>query len=129
MKVLVLGGGVVGVATAFYLAEDGHEVTLVERNEQAASETSYANAGLVTPGDSYAWASPDALKTFIKSLYKPEMGIKMRPRLDPRLWSWSWKFLFECTSARARVNTLRKLRIPIYSKTFVNEVTARTGID
>ena len=129
MKILVLGGGVVGVATAFYLAEDGHEVTLVERNEQAASETSYANAGLVTPGDSYAWASPDALKTFIKSLYKPEMGIKMRPRLDPRLWSWSWKFLFECTSARARVNTLRKLRITMYSKTCVNEVTARTGID
>jgi len=54
MKVVVLGAGVVGVATAYYLAEDGHEVTVIDRNEQAASETSYGNAGLVTPGDSYA---------------------------------------------------------------------------
>ena len=60
MRVAVLGGGVVGVAAAYYLAEDGHEVTVIERRDQAASETSYGNAGLITPGDSYAWASPAA---------------------------------------------------------------------
>ena len=67
MKILVLGGGVVGVATAYYLADDGHEVTVLDRNDEAASEASYGNAGLINPSDSYAWASPEALKTFIKS--------------------------------------------------------------
>ena len=129
VKVLVLGGGVVGVTTAYYLADQGHDVTLVDRNEQAASETSYGNAGLVTPGDSFAWASPAALKTFIKSLYRKDMGIKFKPRLDPQLWSWSWKFLFECTNARARINTLRKLRIAMYAKDCLNELVAQTGID
>ena len=128
MKVLVLGGGVIGVTTAYYLALEGHEVTVIERNAQVASETSYGNAGLVTPGDSYAWASPDALKTFIKSLVRRDMGIKVRPSLDPRLWSWSWKFLFECTNARARINTLRKLRITLYSRACLNELVEHTGV-
>ncbi len=126
MKVLVLGGGVIGVTTAYYLAIDGHEVTVIERNAEVASETSYGNAGLVTPGDSYAWASPEALKTFIKSLYRRDMGIKVKPSIDPRLWSWSWKFLFECTNARARINTLRKLRITMYSKACLNELVEHT---
>jgi D-amino-acid dehydrogenase len=58
MKVIVLGGGVIGIATAYYLAEDGYDVTVIDRQAEAASETSFANAGLVSPGDSYAWASP-----------------------------------------------------------------------
>lgn len=129
MKVLVLGGGVVGVTTAYYLAEEGYDVTVIDRNEQAGSETSYGNAGLVAPGDSYAWASPDALRVFIKSLYRRDLGIKVKPRIDPRLWAWSWKFLFECTNARARVNTLRKLRVALYAKECLNELAARTQID
>jgi D-amino-acid dehydrogenase len=129
MRVLVLGAGVVGVAAAHYLAEDGHEVTVVDRNDQAASETSYGNAGLVTPGDSYAWASPAALKLFIKSLYRRDLGIKMTPRLDPHLWSWSWKFLRECTNERARINTLRKLRLTLYARECINALVARTRID
>ncbi len=128
MKILVLGGGVVGVTTAYYLADDGHDVTVIDRHDEAAGEASYGNAGLINPSDSYAWASPEALKTFIKSLYQRDLGIKVRPRLDPRLWSWTWKFLFECTNARARINTLRKLRITTYSKACLNELVARTGI-
>src|SRR5262249_33380237 len=123
------GGGVVGVATAYYLAEDGHEVTVIDRNDQAASETSYGNAGLVTPGDSYAWASPAALKMFVQSLYRRDLGIKVKPRLDPRLWSWSWKFLFECTNARARINTLRKLRLTLYSRQCLQALVERTRVD
>ncbi len=129
MKVVVLGAGVVGVAAAYYLAEDGHEVTVIDRNEQAASETSYGNAGLVTPGDSYAWASPAALKMFVRSLYRRDLGIKVTPRLDPRLWSWSWKFLFECTNERARINTLRKLRLTMYARQCLNALIDRTGIE
>src|SRR5882672_3619650 len=128
MKVVVLGAGVVGVAAAYYLAEDGHDVTVIDRNEQAAGETSYGNAGLVTPGDSYAWASPAALKLFIKSLYHRDLGIKVTPRLDPRLWSWSWKFLFECTNERARINTLRKFRVTMYSRQCMEALVERTKV-
>jgi D-amino-acid dehydrogenase len=128
MKVLVLGGGVVGVAVAYYLGRDGHEVEVIERNGEAASETSYGNAGLVSPGDSYAWASPAALAVFIKSLYRRDLGIKVGINLDPRFIAWSWKFLFECTHARAHINTLRKLRLAFYSKTCINEIQAHTNV-
>jgi D-amino-acid dehydrogenase len=128
MRVAVLGGGVVGVACAYYLAEDGHEVTVIERRDQAASETSYGNAGLITPGDSYAWASPAALVMFLKSLYRRDLGIKMRAHVDPALWSWSLKFLRQCTHAQARVNTLRKLRLALYSRDCLTALIERTGI-
>ena len=74
MRIAVLGGGVVGVAAAYYLSQDGHEVTLIDRNALPASETSYGNAGLVSPGDSYAWASPGALKMFV------QIAVPQRPR-------------------------------------------------
>jgi len=91
MKVLVLGGGVVGIAAAYFLGRDGHEVEVIERRDKLASETSYGNAGLVSPGDSYAWASPAALAVFIKSLYRPDLGIKVRPSLDPHFISGTWE--------------------------------------
>lgn len=128
MKVLVLGGGVVGLAAAYYLGRDGHEVEVVERNDKAASETSYGNAGLVSPGDSYAWASPTALSVFIRSLVRPDLGIKVRFNLDPHFIAWSLKFLCQCTDARAHINTLRKLRLAFYSKTCINEIAAGTGV-
>lgn len=129
MKVLVLGGGVVGVAAAYYLGRDGHEVEVIERRDKLASETSYGNAGLVSPGDSYAWASPAALAVFIKSLYRPDLGIKVRPTLDPHFIAWTFKFLFECTHARAHINTLRKFRLALYSKTCINAIAAETKVD
>ena len=129
MKVIVLGGGVIGIATAYYLAEDGHDVTVIDRQAEAASETSFGNAGLVSPGDSYAWASPEALGMFVKSLYRRDLGISVRPSLDPDFLVWTWKFLLQCTPGRARVNTLRKLRIALYSRDCINALEARTGID
>ncbi len=128
MKVAVLGAGVVGAATAYYLARDGHEVTLVDRRAKAALETSYGNAGLYSPSDAYAWASPDALRMAVKSLYRSDLGIKYKIRFDPQLWLWSVKFLAQCTHLAARRNTLRKLRLLSYSKDRLNEVVAETGI-
>jgi D-amino-acid dehydrogenase len=128
MKVLVLGGGVVGVAVTYYLGRDGHEVEVIERNADAASETSYGNAGLVSPGDSYAWASPAALTVFVKSLYRRDLGIKVGINLDPNFIAWTWKFLFECTHARAHINTLRKLRLAFYSRTCINDIEAHTKV-
>ena len=128
MRVAVLGGGVVGVAAAYYLSQDGHEVTLIDRNALPASETSYGNAGLVSPGDSYAWASPAALKMFVKSLVRSDLGIKVRPSLDPHFLAWTWQFLLQCTPGRAHINTLRKLRIAMYSKHCINALAQRTGV-
>ena len=129
MKILVLGGGVIGVTAAYYLSRDGHEVTVIDRNAQAASESSHANAGLLTPGDAYAWASPEALKVFIQSLSRRDTGIRVRPTVDPAFWRWSLAFLRQCTRAKTRVNTLRKLRLLFYSRDCINALAEDTGID
>ena len=128
MKVLVLGGGVIGVTTAYYLAKDGHEVTVVERHPVAAGETSYANAGLVAPAHAYAWASPRAPKILLKSLFMKDQALRLKLRADPRLWRWGMQFLAQCTEERARINTLRKVRLCLYSVERLNEVVADTGV-
>ena len=128
MKVIVLGSGVIGVTTAYFLAKDGHEVQVIERNDKAALETSYANAGLVAPGHAYAWASPKAPKILIKSLFKADQALRLKLSLSPRQWQWMWLFLLQCTEARARENTLRKLRLCIYSVERLKDVVADTGV-
>lgn len=128
MKVLVLGAGVVGVTTAYELARDGHEVTVVDRLDQPASETSYANAGLIAPGHSYTWSSPRAPRILMKSLFDRSQALVFRPSLDPRLYAWSLKFLRNCTAERARDNTKRKVRLCSYSQERILEVARDTGI-
>lgn len=128
MKILVLGAGVVGTAAAYYLARDGHEVIVVERHADAARGTSYSNAGLVSPGDATAWASPAALKTFLRALYDKDLGIKVRLRLDPYFMLWSLRFLAQCTAARCRANTDVKLRLALYSRECINALTEETAI-
>lgn len=128
MKILVLGAGAVGTAAAYYLAKDGHDVTVIERHAMAARGTSYSNAGLVSPGDATAWASPAALKTFIRGMFNHELGIKVRLRPDPYFLAWSLRFLRQCTTARMRANTLVKLRMALYSRRCINEISADTGV-
>ncbi|MER8393005.1 D-amino acid dehydrogenase [Mesorhizobium sp. M1340] len=128
MKILVLGAGVVGTAAAYYLASDGHEVTVIERHPAAARGTSRSNAGLVSPGDATAWASPAALKTFLRGLYNHDLGIKVRLRFDPYFFAWSLRFLRQCTHKRMRANTDVKLRLALYSRDCINAVSAETGI-
>ena len=128
MRVLVLGGGVIGVTTAYYLARDGHEVTVVERHSAAAAETSYANAGLLAPAHAYAWASPKAPKVLFKSLFMKDQALRLKLRADPRMWRWGLQFLAQCTAGRARLNTLRKVWLCLYSVERLNEVVADTGV-
>lgn len=128
MKVLVLGAGVVGTAAAYYLARDGHEVTVIERHSTAARGTSYCNAGLVSPGDATAWASPAALRTFVRGIFNHDLGIRVRLRADPFFYLWSLRFLRQCTTARLRANTLPKLRLALYSRDCINEFSEETGI-
>ena len=129
MRIVVLGAGVVGTAAAYWLARDGHEVTVVERHPGPAQGTSYANAGLVSPGDATAWASPAALKTFLRALYTPDLGIRVKLRLDPYFYAWTLRFLFQCTTAKMRANTLVKLRLALHSRDCINRIEDEIGID
>ena len=129
MQVVVLGSGVIGTTAAYYLAREGHEVTVIDRHEAPGLETSYANAGLVAPGHSYAWASPAAPRILARSLVTADQALRLRPRLDPRMWSWLWRFLLQCTDERARANTARKLRLCRYSTDLLTELVADTGVE
>jgi D-amino-acid dehydrogenase len=129
MKTLVLGGGVVGVTTAYFLARAGHEVTLVEDKDGLGQEATGGNAGIIAPGHSFAWASPRAPRMLWQSLRGGETAIRLRLGTDPELYRWGLRFLRECTSARARRNTLIKLRLCQYSQAVLNEVVRQEGIE
>lgn len=129
MRVVVLGAGVVGVTAAYELMRDGHEVIVVDREDAPAMFTSFANAGLVAPGHAYAWSSPKAPKMLLKSLFDDKQAIKFRPSFDPRLWSWSWQFLRQCTADRARANTKRKVNLCIYSQERLKTILGRENLD
>lgn len=128
MKILVMGGGVVGVTTAYELLKDGHEVTLVEREADLALGTSFGNAGMIAPGHAFAWASPKAPKILLKSLWRDDQALRYRFSADPAQWAWSLRFLTQCTAERARINTQRKHRLCVYSQSVLKEIIAESGI-
>jgi D-amino-acid dehydrogenase len=128
MRVLVLGGGVVGVTTAYQLQRDGHEVVLVERLPDVARDTSAGNAGMIAPGHSFVWSSPRAPWILLKSLVLRDQALRFKFSPDPRLWSWSLKFLMQCTAAKARANTLRKHQIAVYSQSVLQQTLAETPV-
>ena len=129
MKTLVLGGGVVGVTTAYFLAKAGHEVTLVEEKEALGLEASSGNAGIIAPGHSFAWASPRAPRMLWDSLRGGETAIRLRLSSDVRLYTWGLRFLRECTADRARRNTLIKLRLCQYSQAVMTELVRAEQIE
>jgi D-amino-acid dehydrogenase len=129
MRLLVLGGGIAGVTAAYFLAKDGHEVTLLEEQEGVGRDASAANAGIIAPGHSFAWASPKAPGMLIRSLFGHETAIRVRPRLDPALIAWGLRFLRECTADRARRNTIVKLRLCQYSQTVMQELVGAESIE
>ena len=128
MKILVLGGGIAGVTAAYYLAKDGHEVTVVEEQPGVGQDASAGNAGIIAPGHSFAWASPKAPAMLLRSLLGQETAIRVRPRLDPALFAWGLRFLRECTAARARRNTIVKLRLCQYSQAAMADLVRVEGI-
>src|SRR6202162_5322817 len=118
-----------GVTTAWYLAKSGHDVTVVERHSVAASESSFANAGLVAPGHSLTWASPRATKILLKSLFQADQALQLKLTPDPRMWAWCLRFLGNCRAETARTNTLRKLKLTVYSQAALRALVGETGID
>jgi D-amino-acid dehydrogenase len=129
MRIVVLGGGVVGVTTAYQLQRDGHEVVVVERKPEVASGASFGNAGMIAPGHSFVWSSPRAPMILAKSLMLKDQALRFRLSADPRLYAWTWGFLKECTAAKARRNTLLKHRLAAYSQKVLDEVVADEAID
>ena len=122
MKILVLGCGIVGVTSAYFLGRDGHEVHVIDRQPIASNETSWGNAGMISPGHSYTWASPKAPKMLFRSLFYNDTALKLKLRLDPQLFSWGLKFLKNCTVDKARENTANKLRLCLYSRESLHNI-------
>lgn len=128
MRVIVLGGGVVGVTSAYFLASAGHEVELVDRQENAAQETSFANAGQVSPGYASPWAGPGVPLKAVKWLLMEHGPLVVRPQADWRMWSWLAQMLRNCTHARYAINKARMVRIAEYSRDVLKTLRADTGI-
>jgi D-amino-acid dehydrogenase len=129
VKVLILGGGIAGVTSAYYLGRDGHEVTLLEANDALGLEATAGNAGIIAPGHAFAWGSPKAPGMLWRSLLGQETAIRMRLTPDLELYRWGLRFLRECTAARARHNTLIKLRLCQYSQRLLDEIARVERID
>jgi D-amino-acid dehydrogenase len=129
VKVLVLGAGIAGITTAYELNRDDHDVTVIDREAEPASFTSYSNAGMIAPGHAYAWSSPAAPKILLKSLWRNDQALRFKPTFDRRFWSWMWKFWNQCTPERARTNTIRKLRLCNYSQSVFHETLNRAPVE
>lgn len=128
MHVIVLGSGVIGTTTAYYLARQGAKVTVLDRQPGAAQETSYANAGQVSPGYSTPWAAPGIPLKAIKWLFKKHAPLAIR--LDGSLYQLKWMaaMLANCSAERYAVNKERMLRLAEYSRDCLRELRTDTGI-
>lgn len=129
MGTIVMGGGIIGVTTAYYLARAGHEVTVLERNEGVGEETSFQNGALLAPGHSQSWAAPGAFMTLVKSLFQKDPALKFRFSADPQFWRWGMAFLRNCTHEAYRANTLRVFRCMNVGLDDLRELKAETGIE
>lgn len=128
MRVTILGSGVIGVATAYYLSRAGHEVTVIDRQPGPALETSFGNAGELSYGYASPWAGPGIPMKAIKWLLMKDGPLVIRPMLDPRMWIWGLRLLANCTSRAYSVNKSRMVRVAEYSRDKMIELRAATGI-
>ncbi len=116
MRVVVLGAGLVGVTSAWYLAEAGHEVTVIDREPAAAQETSFANGGQISTSHAEPWANPGAPLKILRWLGREDSPLLWRLRADPAQWAWGLRFLRQCTAARARANIVAILALALDSR-------------
>ena len=128
MKIIVLGSGVVGTTSAYFLAKAGHEVTVIERQDGAGLETSFANAGEVSPGMAAPWAAPGIPLRALKWLLMRHGPLVIRPRLDPAMWRWLGQMLGNCNVQRYETNKMRMVRLAEYSRDCLVALRADTGI-
>jgi D-amino-acid dehydrogenase len=128
-QIAVIGGGVVGVCTAYFLAEAGHEVVVIERHQNVAQEASFANAGMVAPAYAGPLAAPGMPRKILSSLFKSEGSVQLKPTTDRALWRWARRWLAECELDRYRINKTRMLRIGFYSRDLLRQLTDTYDIE
>lgn len=128
MKVVVLGSGVIGVTSAWYLAKAGHEVTVIDRQPAAALETSFANAGEISPGYSSPWAAPGIPVKALKWMFMEHAPLIIQPRPDWAKLSWMARMLMNCTAEAYALNKSRMVRLAEYSRDCLIDLRAETGI-
>jgi D-amino-acid dehydrogenase len=128
MRVVVLGAGLVGTATAYYLAEAGHEVVVVDRQPGIGLETSFANGGLVTPSTSDSWAAPGTPAKILKWLGRENAPLLLRLRAVPGLTGWGLRFLANCRAGPWRRNTEEVLALALYSMQAYRELLGRADL-
>lgn len=128
MKIVILGSGVVGVTTAYYLARQGHEVTVIDRQTGPALETSFGNAGEISPGYATPWAAPGVPRKAARWLLMKHAPLILRPTLDPAMYRWLLATLLNCTAARYVINKERMVRLAEFSRDRLIDLRAETGI-
>ncbi|MEO8038192.1 MAG: D-amino acid dehydrogenase [Betaproteobacteria bacterium] len=128
MRVLVLGAGVIGTASAWYLAQAGHDVVVVDRQAGAGLETSFANGGQIAVSHAEPWANPAAPAKILKWLAQEDAPLLFRLRADPAQWAWGLRFLVECLPGRTRDNIAQILNLGVYSSAALQALRAETGI-
>ena len=128
MKVVVLGAGLLGVASAYYLQQFGHEVTVLDRQASPAAETSFANGGQISVSHAEPWAKPGAPLKMLRWLSQEDAPLLFRLRADTKQWLWGLKFLRECTPARTRRNIEQIVRLGTYSREMLKALRSETGI-
>jgi D-amino-acid dehydrogenase len=128
MKVIVLGAGIIGVATAWYLLEEGHEVTVVDRQPDAALETSFANGSQISVCFCEPWANAGAPAKVARWMLQDDSPLLFRPRLDPHQWRWALSFLTQCTDAAFARNVSQLVALGRYSHESLKALVDRTGI-
>jgi D-amino-acid dehydrogenase len=129
MKVIVMGAGVIGVTTAWYLARAGAEVVVLDRQTGPGLETSYANAGELSYGMTSPWAAPGVPLKALKWLFMKRRPLFIWPLISPTMWAWGIQMLQNCTEAAYAVNKARMVRISNYSRDNLPELIAETGIE
>jgi D-amino-acid dehydrogenase len=129
VHVIVLGAGLLGVTSAYFLRQHGHDVTVVDRQATPAAETSFANGGQISVSHAEPWANPSAPVKVLKWLLKEDAPLLFRPRADLDQWLWTLKFLRECTPVRTRLNIERIVKLGTYSREMLRALRAETGID
>lgn len=129
MRIIVMGAGVIGVTTAYYLAQDGHDIVVIDKMAAVGQDATGGNAGLIAPGHSFAWASPQAPRMLLRSLRGEATAIRVKLHADPRFLWWGIQFMRECTKKRARANTLAKLALCQYSQAKMDELAETEAID
>ncbi len=129
MKIIVMGAGIIGVSTAWHLAQQGHDVTVVDRQGGAAMETSFANAAQISVSYCEPWANPQAPAKLLKWMFRNDAPLLFRPRPDWRQWRWGLQFLGQCTDAAFRRNVEQLVALGAYSHEALKEIVQGTGIE